>query len=84
MGIPMFLFWIFNKFVGFNAGVLAIAIAGVLALALKNYFMNFIEKRYIKSNTLVFIWRTGWTDALQQGCYRKQLFILAGKKETFA
>lgn len=53
MGIPMSLFWIFNKFVSFNAGVLAIAIAGVLALAFKNYFMNFIEKRYIKSKYAV-------------------------------
>jgi len=49
MGVPMFLFWVFNKFVSFNAGVLAIAIAGALALTFKNYFMNIIEKRYIKS-----------------------------------
>ncbi|WP_428741631.1 DUF5687 family protein [Tenacibaculum sp.] len=49
MGVPMFLFWIFNKFVSFNAGVLAIAIAGALALAFKNYFMNLIENRYIKN-----------------------------------
>ncbi len=49
MGVPMFLFWIFNKFIGFNAGVLAIAIVGMLALIFKNYFMNLIEKKYIKN-----------------------------------
>ncbi|TDQ28565.1 DUF5687 family protein [Tenacibaculum caenipelagi] len=49
MGVPMLLFWVFNKFVSFNAGVLAIAIAGVLALAFKNYFMNLIENRYIQN-----------------------------------
>ncbi|WP_028891533.1 DUF5687 family protein [Tenacibaculum sp. 47A_GOM-205m] len=49
MGVPMFLFWIFNKFVGFNSGVLAIAITGAIALVFKNYFMNRIEKRYIKN-----------------------------------
>ncbi|CAM1369816.1 conserved membrane hypothetical protein [Tenacibaculum sediminilitoris] len=49
MGVPMFLFWVFNKFVSFNAGVTAIAIVGVLAFAFKNYFMNLIEKKYIKN-----------------------------------
>ncbi|WGH74729.1 DUF5687 family protein [Tenacibaculum tangerinum] len=49
MGIPMLLFAIFKNFVSFNAGVLSIAIVGILALAFKNHLMNFIEKRYIKS-----------------------------------
>ena len=49
MGVPMLLFWVFNKFINFNAGVIAIAVVGILALAFKNYFMNLIEKRYIKN-----------------------------------
>lgn len=49
MGVPMLLFWVFNKFISFNSGVLAIAVVGILALAFKNYFMNLIEKRYIKN-----------------------------------
>jgi len=48
MGIPTLLFFIFNKLIGFNAGVIAIAIVGLIGLLLKNYFMNLIEKKYIK------------------------------------
>ncbi|HHB52314.1 MAG TPA: hypothetical protein ENK75_04635, partial [Saprospiraceae bacterium] len=48
LGIPMFIFYLLNKFVGFNAGVIGIATIGVLALIFKNYFMNLIEKKYIK------------------------------------
>jgi hypothetical protein len=48
MGLPMLLFWVFNKFIGFNAGIIAIAAVGVLGLILKDYFMNLIEKKYIK------------------------------------
>ncbi|TYP99739.1 hypothetical protein C7447_101343 [Tenacibaculum adriaticum] len=48
MGIPMFLFWIFNKYVSFNAGIIAIAAVGIIAFIFKNYFMNLIEKKYIK------------------------------------
>ncbi len=48
MGIPMLLFWILDTYVSFNAGVIAIAFVGVISLIFKNYFMNLIEKKYIK------------------------------------
>ncbi|MDY0780571.1 DUF5687 family protein [Tenacibaculum sp. IB213877] len=48
MGVPMFLFWIFNKYVSFNAGIAAIAAVGIICLLFKNYFMDLIEKKYIK------------------------------------
>ena len=48
MLLPMLLFWSFNKFVGYNSGVIIVAMIGVLGLVLKNYLMNFIEKKYIK------------------------------------
>lgn len=47
MGIPMFLFWIFNTYVSFNAGIIAIASVGIISLLLKKPIMNFIEKKYI-------------------------------------
>lgn len=48
MGIPMLLFWVFNKYIGFNASMIAIASVGIITLIFKNYFMNLIEKKYIK------------------------------------
>lgn len=48
MGIPMLLFWVFNKYVSFNASIVAIAMVGILGLLFKNHFMNLIEKKYIK------------------------------------
>lgn len=48
MLFPMLLFWVFNKFVGGISGYLVVALVGVLGLILKNYAMNFIEKKYIK------------------------------------
>lgn len=48
MLFPMLLFWLFNKFVGNNAGFIAVATVGVLGLIFKNYFMNLIEQKYIK------------------------------------
>ncbi|QOD59904.1 hypothetical protein H9I45_11155 [Polaribacter haliotis] len=48
MGIPMLLFWLFNKFVGGNSGYIVVASIGVISLLCKNYAMNFIEKKYIK------------------------------------
>ena len=48
MIFPMLLFWVFNKFVGYNSGFFVVAAIGVLGLILKNYFMNFIEKKYIR------------------------------------
>ncbi|MDB2555364.1 DUF5687 family protein [Flavobacteriaceae bacterium] len=48
MLFPMLLFWVFDKFVGYNSGFFVVAAIGVLGLILKNYFMNFIEKKYIR------------------------------------
>ena len=48
LGLPMLLFWIFKMFLGFNAGIIAIASVGLIALLLKNYFMNVIEAKYIR------------------------------------
>ena len=48
MLLPMLLFWIFNKFVGHNTGFIIVATVGIISLSLKNYAMNFIEKKYIK------------------------------------
>lgn len=48
MLFPMLLFWVFDKFLGNNAGFIAVAIVGVLGLIFKNYFMNLIEKKYLK------------------------------------
>jgi len=47
MGVPMLLFYLFNLWLGFNVGVISIAVLGVLGIAFKNYFMNLIEKKYI-------------------------------------
>ncbi|MCF6347784.1 MAG: DUF5687 family protein [Flavobacteriaceae bacterium] len=48
MGIPTILFFIFSKLIGFNAGVIAIAITGLIGILFKNYFMNLIEKKYLQ------------------------------------
>ena len=48
MLLPMLLFWIFNKFVGHNTGFIIVATVGIISLLLKNYALNFIEKKYIK------------------------------------
>ncbi|WP_299883742.1 DUF5687 family protein [uncultured Lacinutrix sp.] len=48
MLFPMLLFWLFDKFVGYNSGFIAVAAFGVLGLVFKNYFMNLIEKKYIR------------------------------------
>ncbi|CAM1349559.1 DUF5687 family protein [Tenacibaculum insulae] len=48
MLFPMAIFWLFNYFVGYNSGFMVVALVGVLGLAFKNYFMNLIEKKYIK------------------------------------
>jgi hypothetical protein len=49
MGLPMLLFWGFKTFFGFNAGIIAIATVGVLALLFKNALMGIIEKKYINN-----------------------------------
>ena len=48
MLFPMLLFWVFNKYVGYNSGFIIVASIGIISLLLKNYAMNFIEKKYIK------------------------------------
>lgn len=48
MLFPMLIFWLLNKFVGGNSGYIAVASIGIVCLLLKNYAMNFIEKKYIK------------------------------------
>ena len=48
MLFPMLLFWIFDKFVGHNSGFIVVAAIGIISLLIKNYAMNFIEKKYIK------------------------------------
>ena len=48
MLLPMLLFWVFNKFVGYNTGFIVVATIGIISLLLKNYALNFIEKKYIK------------------------------------
>jgi hypothetical protein len=48
MGLPMLLFWIFSTLINFNAGIAAIAVVGILGLVFRNYFMNLIEKKYIR------------------------------------
>jgi hypothetical protein len=48
MLFPMLIFWLLNKFVGGSSGYIAVASIGVVCLLLKNYAMNFIEKKYIK------------------------------------
>ncbi|WBX71317.1 DUF5687 family protein [Tenacibaculum retecalamus] len=48
MLLPMAIFWIFNSFVGYNSGYILVALIGVVGLVFKNYFMNLIEKKYIK------------------------------------
>ena len=48
MLFPMAIFWVFNQFVGYSSGFIVVALVGVLGLVFKNYFMNLIEKKYIK------------------------------------
>jgi hypothetical protein len=48
IGIPMLLFYIFSKLVGFNTGIIAIAAIGLIGILFKNYFMDLIEKKYIR------------------------------------
>ncbi len=48
MIFPILIFWIFSKLINFNAGVAAIAIVGIAGLIFRNYFMDLIEKKYIR------------------------------------
>ena len=49
MGIPIILFMATKFFFGFNAGVFSIAIIGIIGIVFRNYFMNKIEKLYLKN-----------------------------------
>lgn len=46
--LPILLFFVPNFFFGFKAGILTLALSGVLGLVLKNFFLNRIEKVYQK------------------------------------
>lgn len=48
MFFPMLLFVLFNFFFGYSAGLIAIALVGIIGLVFKNYFMDIIEKKYLK------------------------------------
>ncbi len=45
---PMLLFWGFSAFLGFNAGIIAIAVVGILSILFRNYFMKIIVAKYIR------------------------------------
>ncbi|MEE9349131.1 MAG: DUF5687 family protein [Flavobacteriaceae bacterium] len=49
MLFPMLIFYLANRFFGFNYGVLALTIVGTIGIVFKNYFMTKIEKLYIKN-----------------------------------
>lgn len=44
--IPILVYFVVNRYLGFNAAVIAIALIGVISFLLKNSIMNFIEKKY--------------------------------------
>ena len=46
--LPMLLFWGFSSFLGFNAGIIAIAVVGILSIIFRNYFMKIIVAKYIR------------------------------------
>ena len=46
MVVPMIIYFVVNKFVGFNAAVVTIALVGIISLLLKKPIMNVIEKKY--------------------------------------
>jgi hypothetical protein len=53
MLFPMLLFWVFDKFVGYNSGFIVVAAIGIISLLLRNYAMDFIEKKYIKDKYIM-------------------------------
>lgn len=48
MGIPMLLFSIFSNLISFNAGIIAIAVVGLIGILFRNYFMDLIEQKYLR------------------------------------
>ena len=45
---PMLIFYVPYKLIDFNAGIIALAISGILGIALKGVFLNKIEAVYQK------------------------------------
>jgi len=52
MLFPMGAFYVLQKFFGFNGGIIGLSIVGIAGLIFKNYFMEKIEKLYIKNKHL--------------------------------
>ncbi len=48
MVLPMLIFFIPYQFISFNAGLIALALSGVLGIVFKNFFLNKIEQVYQK------------------------------------
>lgn len=48
MVLPIIIFFIPYQFISFNAGVIALALSGVLGIVFKNFFLNKIEDIYQK------------------------------------
>lgn len=46
---PMLIFYVPYKLINFNAGIIALAISGVLGLIFKSFFLNLIENVYQKT-----------------------------------
>ncbi|SHI66377.1 hypothetical protein SAMN04488096_103232 [Mesonia phycicola] len=46
---PMLIFYLPYKFINFEAGIIALAISGILGLVFTNFFLNKIEKVYQKN-----------------------------------
>ncbi len=46
MVLPMLLFYVPYKFINYEAGLLVLALSGVLGIVFKNFFLNKIEKIY--------------------------------------
>lgn len=46
---PMLIFYIPYKLINFNAGIIALALSGVLGLVFKSFFLNLIESVYQKT-----------------------------------
>jgi len=49
LGFPMLIYYGFNKFIGFNAAIIAIAVVGFFGIIFRNFFMNKITQLYIKN-----------------------------------
>ena len=45
----MLTFYLFERYIDFNAGIIALATIGTLGIVLKNKLMDSIEKLYLKN-----------------------------------